>query len=208
MSSRSSNSFPSPPPFLHFRPTNSYALPFYLLENEADVGGRLSSRSDSIQFRQSADKIRSGEKYGGPRFRFYVGSHQRREARAFMPRLQRARRLHSVCEREREGERKEVLEGRGGKESQFMSRRAALFARSADDIYANRDVGARGRNAVRNVATASTGRVMLCKSRLVYESSLPRANPPPSGKRSRRNVFRRKIMRLPFPRTLRSSRPS
>lgn len=101
MSSRSSNSFPSPPPFLHFRPTNSYALPFYLLENEADVGGRLSSRSDSIQFRQSADKIRSGEKYGGPRFRFYVGSHQRREARAFMPRLQRARRLHSVCERER-----------------------------------------------------------------------------------------------------------
>lgn len=91
---------------------NKLLRSLYLLENERPdpVGGRLSSRSDSIQFRQSADKIRSSEKYGGPRFRFYVGSHQRREARAFMPRLQRARRL--LRERERERERKTVLEGR------------------------------------------------------------------------------------------------
>lgn len=83
---------------------NKLLRSLYLLENERPdpVGGRLSSRSDSIQFRQWADKIRSSEKYGGPRFRFYVGSHQRREARAFMPRLQRARRL--LREREREGE--------------------------------------------------------------------------------------------------------
>lgn len=147
MSSRSSepnrsNSFPSPPPFLQ----QTLTLPLSLLENERPVGGRLSSRSDSIQFRQSADKIRSGEKYGGPRFRFYVGSHQRREARAFMPRLQRARRFtlrEGYRERERERGRRFWKEGRRGKESQFMSRRAALFVRSADDIYANRDVGAR-----------------------------------------------------------------
>lgn len=145
MSSRSSD--PVPTLFL-LRHLSSITLnkllrSLYLLENERPdpVGGRLSSRSDSIQFRQSADKIRSSEKYGGPRFRFYVGSHQRREARAFMPRLQRARRL--LWERERGRGRRFWKEGRRGEESQFMSRRAALFVRSADDIYANRDVGAR-----------------------------------------------------------------
>lgn len=144
MSSRSSDPVPTLFLLRHLSSItpNKLLRSLYLLENERPdpVGGRLSSRSDSIQFRQSADKIRSSEKYGGPRFRFYVGSHQRREARAFMPRLQRARRL--LREREREGE-EDGFGRKGGEESQFMSRRAALFVRSADDIYANRDVGAR-----------------------------------------------------------------
>ena len=124
-----SNSFPSPPPFLQ----QTLTLPLSLLENERPVGGRLSSRSDSIQFRQSADKIRSGEKYGGPRFRFYVGSHQRREARAFMPRLQRARRF-TLREgyRERERERKAVLEGREEREGIAVYVEAGRPLRSFD----------------------------------------------------------------------------
>lgn len=76
----------------------------------------------------------------------------------------------------------------GGAEAARASKGIAVyvdavgFARSsADDIYANRlrvVVGTRGENAVRNVAQSlsfsfSVCRVMLCKSWLVSESSLP-----------------------------------
>lgn len=75
---------------------------------------------------------------------------------------------------------------------------AVGFARSsADDIYANRlrvVVGIRGENAVRNVAQSlsfsfSVCRVMLCKSWLVSESSLP----PLRGNRVGGIYFREKL---------------